>query len=52
LDVAEQITARLESRPPSVSSLLLPTVADGVEGLRFIQAALRSSEANGDWTSF
>lgn len=29
---------------------LLPTLDDGVEGLRFIQAAIRSSHADGKWT--
>ncbi len=30
--------------------VLLPTLADGVEGMRFIAAAVASSENNGKWT--
>jgi hypothetical protein len=30
--------------------VLLTTVEDGVAGLRFIDAVLRSSKANGQWT--
>ena len=30
---------------------LLPTLADGIEGVSFITAAIKSSEADGKWTS-
>ena len=29
---------------------LLPTLADGVEGVQFITAAIKSSKADGKWT--
>jgi predicted dehydrogenase len=45
-DLAELITARLEERQPNPTATLLPTSTDGVEGLRFIEAALRSSKNN------
>jgi predicted dehydrogenase len=48
-DLAELITARLEGRQPSPTANLLPTSADGVEGLRFIEAALRSSKNSSAW---
>ena len=48
-DLAEQIYARREGRNPSPASLLVPTVEDGVEGMRFIAAALESSKRNGAW---
>jgi predicted dehydrogenase len=48
-DVAEQIAARLESRAPHTYSLLVPTVEDGLRGVRFIDAALRSSKRNAAW---
>ncbi len=51
-DFAEQITARLEDRVPATSALLLPTCADGVEGLRFIDTALKSAQATGAWKTF
>ena len=50
-DLAELITARLEERQPNPTATLLPTSADGVEGLRFIEAALRSSKNNSAWES-
>src|SRR6202041_179061 len=50
-DVAEQIHARLESREPDPASLLVPGIADGVRGMRFIAAAVASSRANAVWTA-
>jgi predicted dehydrogenase len=49
-DMAEQISARLEKRPPASSSLLVPTVDDGVTGMRFVSAVLESSKHNAAWT--
>jgi predicted dehydrogenase len=49
-DMAEQISARLEGRPPNPVSLLVPTVDDGVAGMRFISAVLESSRRNAAWT--
>jgi predicted dehydrogenase len=48
-DIAEQIAARLECRAPSPFSLLAPTVEHGVRGVRFIEAAVKSSAANAAW---
>jgi hypothetical protein len=50
-DVAEQIHARLEAREPDPASLLVPGIADGVRGMRFITAAVASSQANAAWTA-
>jgi predicted dehydrogenase len=50
-DLAEQIHARLENRPPHPAALLIPGIADGVEGMRFISAALDSSRNNSAWTA-
>jgi predicted dehydrogenase len=49
-DMAEQISARLEKRAAASSSLLVPTVEDGVAGVRFISAVLESSQHNSAWT--
>ena len=49
-DVAEQIAAKIERRPPNANSLLVPSVQDGVEGVRFIHAALLSSQNRSSWT--
>ena len=48
-DVAEQIAARIEERAPQPLSLLVPTVDDGVRGVRFIDAAVRSSQRKAGW---
>jgi predicted dehydrogenase len=48
-DLAEQIFAKLAGRSPSQASLLVPTVDDGVEGMRFIAATLESSRRNSQW---
>ncbi|MGH9539311.1 MAG: Gfo/Idh/MocA family protein [Terriglobales bacterium] len=50
-DMAEQITARIQGRPPAPSSLLVPTVEDGVAGMRFIAAVIESSRNNAAWTN-
>jgi predicted dehydrogenase len=50
-DLAEQITARQENRAPNPDSLLVPGVWDGVEGVRFINAALESSRNGSAWTA-
>ncbi|MEX3784427.1 Gfo/Idh/MocA family protein [Paraburkholderia sp. BR14374] len=48
-DAALQIDALNEGRAPPAESLLLTTVEDGVDGLRFIEAVLKSSAADGRW---
>ncbi|MGA2291716.1 MAG: gfo/Idh/MocA family oxidoreductase, partial [Bradyrhizobium sp.] len=50
-DIAEQIVARREGRKPDPASLLVPGIADGVRGMRFITAAVASSQANAAWTA-
>jgi len=49
-DMAEQISARIEGRPADPLSLLVPTVEDGVAGMRFISAVIESSRRNAAWT--
>src|SRR5216684_2638404 len=49
-DMAEQISARIAARPADPSSLLVPTVEDGVAGMRFISAVIESSRRNAAWT--
>ena len=48
-DAALQIEALNEGRALPAESRLLTTVEDGVAGLRFIDAVLASSAANGQW---
>src|SRR6266481_2468155 len=50
-DLAEQIAARNAGRAPAPSSLLVPSVDDGVAGVRFISAVLESSRQNAAWVN-
>ncbi|MDA8248718.1 MAG: gfo/Idh/MocA family oxidoreductase, partial [Rhodospirillales bacterium] len=44
-DLAEQITAHRQGRAPDPAALLVPGIAEGVRGMRFITAAVESSKA-------
>jgi predicted dehydrogenase len=48
-DLAEQITAKRENRPADPNCLLVPGVADGIDGVRFINAAIESSRRGSAW---
>ncbi len=50
-DFADQLTARIERRPPDPASLLVPGIEAGVRGMRFITAAVASSRADAAWTA-
>jgi predicted dehydrogenase len=50
-DIAEQISAHNAGRPAAKDSLLVPTVDDGVAGVKFIAAVLASSKQNAAWTN-
>jgi predicted dehydrogenase len=50
-DLAEQITAHHAGRAPDPASLLVPGIAEGVRGMRFITAAVASSHADAGWTT-
>lgn len=50
-DAAELIRARRAQRPPAPSALLCPTLADGIRGMRFVDACVRSHAAQGAWTA-
>ena len=49
-DMAEQISARIDGRSADPSSLLVPTIDDGVAGMRFISTVIESSRRNSAWT--
>jgi predicted dehydrogenase len=51
-DFAELVRARLEEREPDELASLLPTCADGLAGVQFIDAALRSAKHGSGWTQF
>jgi predicted dehydrogenase len=50
-DIADLIVATNEQSTPSASALLVPTVKDGVRGVRFIHAAVESSRRDAAWTA-
>jgi predicted dehydrogenase len=49
-DLAEQISARIDGRAPDPASLLVPGIEEGLRGMRFIAAAVASSERDAAWT--
>lgn len=48
-DFAEQIRARMAGRAPDPASLLVPGIASGMQGMRFIAAAVASNAADAAW---
>lgn len=50
-DFAEQLTARLQDREPDDQSLLVPGIAEGVKGMRFVEAVVASSQRGAAWTT-
>lgn len=48
-EAADAITAKLLGRPGPKSAALLPGVAQGARGLRFVEAAVRSSQRDAIW---
>jgi predicted dehydrogenase len=48
-DVAEQIHARWQQRAPNPLACSVPTVEDGALGMKFIEAVIESSRADGRW---
>jgi predicted dehydrogenase len=48
-DVAEQIHARWQQRAPNPLACNVPTVQDGALGMKFIEAVIESSRADGRW---
>lgn len=49
-DAAELVRAWQDKREPTAFAKLAPGIADGVRGVKFIEAAVASSGNNGAWT--
>jgi predicted dehydrogenase len=49
-DAAEAIAARRSGQPADPLALHFPTSADGLAGVAFVDAMIRSSQAGGGWT--
>ncbi|RKX77418.1 MAG: gfo/Idh/MocA family oxidoreductase [Spirochaetes bacterium] len=50
-DAAEAIAARISGTKPDSLALWFPTAEDGLAGMQFTFACLKSSENGGEWTS-
>ncbi|MEQ5775424.1 Gfo/Idh/MocA family oxidoreductase [Thalassospira sp. NFXS8] len=50
-DFADQLSARIEGHIPNVEAGLVPGIAEGLNGMRFIEAVVSSSERGASWTS-
>lgn len=48
-DIADQVEARLAGREPPVEACDVPSVDDGVRGVAFIEAAVRSAKGDARW---
>jgi predicted dehydrogenase len=51
-DAAELVHAHKENRAANADVASLPGIDDGVEGMRFIESAVRSAASDGRWVSF
>jgi hypothetical protein len=50
-DAAELIRARIENRSADPFATQVPGIMDGVRGVCFVDAAVRSNQAGGAWTT-
>jgi predicted dehydrogenase len=48
-DLADQVEAHRDGRAPLAHAALLPDITQGVEGMRFVDASLRSHRAGAQW---
>jgi predicted dehydrogenase len=51
-DFAERVAARLENRSPKAASLFAPDAVTGTRVMAFIEAVLKSGQANSAWVKF
>ncbi len=50
-EVADALLARAEGRPFAKAELGFPDATDGLQGVAFVEAAMRSYAADGSWTA-
>jgi predicted dehydrogenase len=48
-DAAEAVAAAIAGGAPPAEALVFPTAEDGVRGMEFVEASLRSSSSGGGW---
>lgn len=51
-DVSELVASRLTAHPADPLALEFPTAEDGLEGMMFVEAAIRSRTEGGAWVAF
>jgi predicted dehydrogenase len=49
-DAAEAIAARRAGKQPDPLAIFFPNSFDGLQGVKFVDSVIKSSEANGAWT--
>ena len=51
-DVSKELFAKINNHNYDSSKNCYPTINDGIEGMKFIEAVLESSKNNSKWTRF
>jgi len=51
-DFAKQISAFKDNQKPSEELLLIPTIDDGLKGVKFITSVVESGKNGGKWIKF
>ena len=51
-DFAKQISAFKDNKKPSEELLLVPTIEDGLKGVKFISSVVESGSSGGRWVKF
>ena len=51
-DVSRELFAKINNQNYDNSKNCYPTISDGIEGMKFIEAVLKSSKNNSKWTRF
>ncbi|OKH88798.1 Gfo/Idh/MocA family protein [Thalassospira sp. TSL5-1] len=50
-DFADQLCARIDGHIPNAEAALVPGIAEGLNGMRFIEAVIASSQRGASWTT-
>ena len=51
-DFADQLIARITNGKADPASMLIPGIDEGVKGMKFVEAVVRSSQRGAVWVSF
>jgi predicted dehydrogenase len=50
-DFADQLSARIDGHIPNAEAALVPGIVEGLNGMRFIEAVVASSQRGASWTT-